>query len=413
MTKEQLAQALNGCEYRNEVSDELAQVAKESGLIIIYGASDDLCEITGLNDTELSSYRGGDFVLFNDGRAFMVEHSSDIIEEHDEETYDLYRQAFKAGQIVTAQWCEVEDYGWTYKTDIPHASFEILDDGDKMGRGIVISAATLQYPSQIVAEGSYVPVDYSRNMSNTEQLVFLLRELGYGKGKQLDVALLGLVGEAGEVIGETHISLFANPEVHTTINKVIEAAGEADSLKKAIRKNTVAGVGFEVMSEKRTAFKTELADLYYYFNAVSIETGITLDELAKISHDKVRGKMATPTGSAEQRMTADKRKYPTLKEDAFNTSNEPLTKDQAKNFFKKMLVPEPTVFHFQAEGWAATKCGILDVHTTTNWGAVTCTQCKKATHEGCTVGDIIKEEFVPEWDKINAERAEEAKNKPQ
>lgn len=47
MNKETLAEMINGRSYRNEMHKEEEQIAKESGLIVIFGACDDLVEFRG------------------------------------------------------------------------------------------------------------------------------------------------------------------------------------------------------------------------------------------------------------------------------------------------------------------------------------------------------------------------------
>lgn len=47
MTKEQLAEMLNGRQYGDETTPEIERLAKENGLCIAFGASDDLLEFRG------------------------------------------------------------------------------------------------------------------------------------------------------------------------------------------------------------------------------------------------------------------------------------------------------------------------------------------------------------------------------
>ena len=35
---------MQNCQYRNEVSSMVVAIAKENGLVVVFGASDDLCE---------------------------------------------------------------------------------------------------------------------------------------------------------------------------------------------------------------------------------------------------------------------------------------------------------------------------------------------------------------------------------
>ena len=47
MTRDEAAAVMNGREYTNEITDSEAKAWAESGLVIIFGASDDLCELRG------------------------------------------------------------------------------------------------------------------------------------------------------------------------------------------------------------------------------------------------------------------------------------------------------------------------------------------------------------------------------
>ena len=63
MTKEELAEKLNGMEYRTDIPKELIEQAKENGLVVVYGYSDDLIEFEGAFYDEGSCYKGGKFLI--------------------------------------------------------------------------------------------------------------------------------------------------------------------------------------------------------------------------------------------------------------------------------------------------------------------------------------------------------------
>ena len=102
MTKEQLAAKLNGREYGREITHEEADEARQSGLLVLFGASDDLVELRGKIDAE--------------------------------------------GELlhIDACWCkEKGGPSWTFETEAPHATFEIPEDGEVFCRGIVIDVKEL------------------------------------------------------------------------------------------------------------------------------------------------------------------------------------------------------------------------------------------------------------------------------
>ena len=45
-----------------------------------------------------------------------------------------------SGKKITAVW-DTDGYSWIYQTDIPHATFEIVEDGAPYCRGIIFALA--------------------------------------------------------------------------------------------------------------------------------------------------------------------------------------------------------------------------------------------------------------------------------
>ena len=58
MDIKELAAQLNGCEYRSEVSRELEVNTKADGIVIVFGASDDLMEFRGAIHDETGAWAG-------------------------------------------------------------------------------------------------------------------------------------------------------------------------------------------------------------------------------------------------------------------------------------------------------------------------------------------------------------------
>jgi hypothetical protein len=129
MNSQKLADALNGCEYRKEMGPAENQIAKESGLVVVFGASDDLMEFRGVVNDEIGVFEGGEALFTNNGL---------LINECDNEDCPHFKRLMKAATPVKAKW-DIEGYSWVYETAIPHASFEVLEDGDKYCRGIVFA----------------------------------------------------------------------------------------------------------------------------------------------------------------------------------------------------------------------------------------------------------------------------------
>lgn len=140
ITKEELAVFLDGNEYGSEVSAGDDGVARESGLVIIFGASDDLVELRGAINDEIGAYSGTTFKIDRKG---VLPSFEQVVEQGEDDCEDYFARKPHA-QPIEAIWSDVEGYAWTFKTDIPHAEFDIMDGGEKFCRGIVIDMADLK-----------------------------------------------------------------------------------------------------------------------------------------------------------------------------------------------------------------------------------------------------------------------------
>lgn len=135
MTKEELAAQLDGIQYPTDraITKDQVAAAKAAGLVIVYGASDDLMEFDGATCEEIGCYEGG--TAFVDLQGVLPDRDS---LEDDDEIAD-YAARKKGAKTIEALWCKESGYSWTYLTDIPHATFEVLADGEQYCRGIVFS----------------------------------------------------------------------------------------------------------------------------------------------------------------------------------------------------------------------------------------------------------------------------------
>lgn len=133
MTKEEFAARLNGREYLEEITKAEEAEAKQLGLVVIFGASDDLMEFRGAIDEEGGAC-GGTTAYFNaDGL---------LQNECEDEGCPYFEKIKKSAKTIKALW-NTDGYSWTYETDIPHATFDIMEDGEKYCRGIVFSMSDL------------------------------------------------------------------------------------------------------------------------------------------------------------------------------------------------------------------------------------------------------------------------------
>ena len=142
MTKEELAKLLDGREYRCEITKQEEAKAKAAGLVVVFGGSDDLMEFRGAIDDEVGACDGGE--AFVDAKGLLPLRESI---DNDTELKDFFAREPVARKIE-ALWCKEGEYSWTYKTEIPHATFDIGDtyDGETTPycRGIVFALDDLK-----------------------------------------------------------------------------------------------------------------------------------------------------------------------------------------------------------------------------------------------------------------------------
>lgn len=125
--KEALATVLNGRKYREETPREIILTAKESNLVIVFGASDDLMEFRGAINDEFGCYDGGTAYITGNGLLELCECEC-----------KYYEKAKETAIPIEALW-DKNEWAWEYKTDIPHATFEIYEDNKPYCKGIVFS----------------------------------------------------------------------------------------------------------------------------------------------------------------------------------------------------------------------------------------------------------------------------------
>ena len=107
------------------IEPELIKEAKEKGIVVVYGYSDDNLEFDGAIYDEAGCYDGGTAYL--DGDKVFEECECDYCKKNNPK---------EKHKSITANWCKGE-WTWSYDTDIPHETFEMIDDGEKFCLGIV------------------------------------------------------------------------------------------------------------------------------------------------------------------------------------------------------------------------------------------------------------------------------------
>ena len=145
MNIEDFVKNLDDVEYGDETTPEIISIAKANGFVIVFAYSDDNCEFQGAIEEEIPSWNGRKIYFNKDGSNFTDERGECFL------TYHKDRDEPEAN-MIEAVWCGNERvlhesgdyYSWSYKTEIPHKSFDVLEDGSPFCRGIVFKVSDLK-----------------------------------------------------------------------------------------------------------------------------------------------------------------------------------------------------------------------------------------------------------------------------
>lgn len=137
VTRQELAKRLDGRGIGDEITKEEAAAAKKDGILVIYGASDDLCELHGAIYDEIGG--PGDIYVTREGKLLpeIVGDDEDVLLRHG--VLGVVSDTRNGSIKITACWCaEKNGPDWTYETAYPHSTFDIMEDGAVYCRGLVI-----------------------------------------------------------------------------------------------------------------------------------------------------------------------------------------------------------------------------------------------------------------------------------
>lgn len=140
MITEEIAYNMDGCEYGAVTTALDRRYAKDNDAVIVFGASDDLIVFQGAIRDEADCYGGATIYFNHDG----------VLQSECEDDECPYFEKIKIGASkIKAIW-DSEGYAWTYETDIPHETFDIMDGGEKYCRGIVFKIDDVMEQEQVL-----------------------------------------------------------------------------------------------------------------------------------------------------------------------------------------------------------------------------------------------------------------------
>lgn len=137
LTTNSLAALLNGRDMGKEINQAEDNRAKDAGLVVIFGYSDDNVELRGAIRDEVGAYEGTTLYFSKGGLV------PDLSNDECDRCRERFREESKRCATVDANWNDAGKPCWSYKTTLPHATFDIMEDGEVFCRGIVIDVKDL------------------------------------------------------------------------------------------------------------------------------------------------------------------------------------------------------------------------------------------------------------------------------
>ena len=134
MTAKELAQRLDGREYGSAIIKEEMDAAKAAGLVVVYGASDDLIEFEGAIYDEVGAFCPTTVYLAKTG---IFRKPDRLCDEVPNCPYCKEAMA-KCKTIFGSYGCY-----WAFETKIPCERFKIYDEGELFCEGLVFSVDDL------------------------------------------------------------------------------------------------------------------------------------------------------------------------------------------------------------------------------------------------------------------------------
>lgn len=212
-------------EYPVEIPKEILEEAKNKGIVIVYGSSDDLMEFDGAIYDEVGAYEGGE--CFVNGRGITED----------------------GGKRIEALWHDEGNPCFTYMTDIPHETFYVWEDGEKYCVGIVFDLGKVESKTErllrLAKENPTLPIVPMVNseVCNDDSYSYWLGEFDYAVVDEYVCVSVGKYGDSRfyTKVGQEEIEeLFADEilnETDITEEEAVRIAHEkAENLpwKKAI-----------------------------------------------------------------------------------------------------------------------------------------------------------------------------------
>lgn len=137
-----LARKLDGHEYPFREAKDFHAEAEAQGLVFAYGMSDDLLEFCGAIEDEIGAWEGATVQV---GPSGLIRN--ECCEGDNCPNWGV--SDIKSVPLKAVFHDSDAPYCWTIETAIPHATFDIVEDGEKFSRGVVFGLASVSPPRVI------------------------------------------------------------------------------------------------------------------------------------------------------------------------------------------------------------------------------------------------------------------------
>lgn len=143
MNIKEWAEKLNNIEYPADEIWDMRKELENDGVVVVYGASDDLIEIEGAIIDEYPAYV--EETYYWSGNGFIsndrINEFLDYIDDEYREFYPLFRNNKEQSWIRTKPG---KDCQFEYETNIPCEWFNVMEDGELYCKGFVFNRSDLK-----------------------------------------------------------------------------------------------------------------------------------------------------------------------------------------------------------------------------------------------------------------------------
>lgn len=129
-----LAGQLNGAEYGNEITKDQERYAKENGLLVMFGYSDDNVELRGAINEEIGATFGGVVEFY--GLELFNRDECECNCKYSQKALEMFENRGKSIKAMFGEDAE-DEYSWTFVAPFHVETFDVMEDGEKFCRGIV------------------------------------------------------------------------------------------------------------------------------------------------------------------------------------------------------------------------------------------------------------------------------------